>query len=90
MNLDNFSWIIAAAALFATWLNIQKDRRCFWIWIITNGFWAAYDIAYGMYAQAVLFMVYAALAVIGAMSWEGGQKCHGTSRQSTAGKPPGK
>lgn len=70
MNLDNFSWIVAAAALFATWLNIRKDRRCFWIWIGTNGFWAAYDLAFGMYAQAALFIVYAVLAVVGAMAWK--------------------
>lgn len=70
MDLDTVSWVVAAAALFATWLNIRKDKRCFYIWIATNFFWASYDLAYGMYAQSLLFSVYTALAILGVMSWE--------------------
>lgn len=63
------SWFIVGAALLGTWLNIQKDQRCFWIWCCTNGFWCMYDAWHELYAQAFLFAVYFVLAVVGIWKW---------------------
>lgn len=71
--MNEISWIAASLALFATWLNIKKDKRCFYIWLITNGFWAGYDIAKGLYAQGALFTAYFVLAVYGLWRWKGEQ-----------------
>lgn len=67
--MDALAWIITIAALAGTWLNIKKDRRCFYIWTVTNGFWCLYDAWHGLHAQAFLFALYLGLAVIGAVRW---------------------
>jgi hypothetical protein len=67
---EYFTWVVAAAALLGTWLNVQRDRRCFFIWIGTNGFWAGYDAWHGLYSQAVLFAVYFVMAIAGLIKWE--------------------
>jgi hypothetical protein len=33
------TWLVAAASLFATWLNIRKVRACFAIWLSTHVAW---------------------------------------------------
>ncbi len=63
------TWLIAAASLFATWLNIRKMRACFLIWLGTNIAWAIYDFAHGLPAQGSLMVVYAALAAWGWFAW---------------------
>lgn len=68
--MEHLSWIIAGAALLGTWLNIQKDRRCFVIWCCTNGFWTIYDSWHGLYAQATLFALYFCMAIIGLLRWK--------------------
>jgi nicotinamide riboside transporter PnuC len=63
------TWFVAAASLFATWLNIRKVRLCFAIWFVTNVTWAAIDFVHGLPAQALLMLTYAGLAVWGWLSW---------------------
>ena len=63
------TWVVAAASLFATWLNIRKVRLCYAIWFCTNAIWAAYDFAHGLPAQGTLMSVYALLAVWGWREW---------------------
>ncbi|HML88911.1 MAG TPA: nicotinamide mononucleotide transporter [Methylomusa anaerophila] len=69
MMTNSIPWLIAGAALFATILNIRKDRRCFLIWTGTNLYWTVYDAVNGLYAQAALFMVYLVLALVGLWKW---------------------
>lgn len=64
------TWIIATAALIATWLNIKKDKRCFYIWMMTNSFWAIYDFNQAIYAQSFLFTIYFMLAAYGVWKWD--------------------
>lgn len=66
---EAITWAIATAALMGTWLNVKKDSRCFWIWCVTNGYWAAYDTVNGLYAQAALFVVYFIISVVGIIKW---------------------
>ena len=64
------SYIIATLALYGTWLNVQKNKKCFYIWSLTNGFWAIYDFSFGLYAQGLLFTAYFGLAVVGIIKWK--------------------
>lgn len=64
------SYIIMTLALYGTWLNIKKNRKCFYIWLGTNGFWAIYDFNLGLYAQGLLFAIYFALALYGILEWK--------------------
>ncbi|MBK9386436.1 MAG: nicotinamide mononucleotide transporter [Planctomycetes bacterium] len=62
-------WIVSAASLLATWLNIRGVRACFAIWAITNAVWASIDYVVGIYPQAALHAVYCALALYGFHHW---------------------
>ncbi|MHC4732186.1 MAG: hypothetical protein ACYS6Z_16580 [Planctomycetota bacterium] len=63
------TWLVAAASLFATWLNIRRVRVCFAIWFVTNVSWCVVDCVYGVWARAPLDAIYAALAVWGWIAW---------------------
>ena len=63
------SWFISALALVGVVLNIYKVRWCFAVWLCTNCAWMIVDFSAGLYAQAVLFAVYAVLAVWGLVKW---------------------
>ena len=68
------SWVVAAASLVATWLNIRRTRACFAIWGCTNVAWACYDFGHGLPAQGCLMSVYAGLAVWGWFAWRPGRE----------------
>lgn len=62
-------WIVSAASLVATWLNINQRAECFAIWIATNVTWAAVDWSQGIHAQAALHAIYVLLALHGLHRW---------------------
>lgn len=66
---DLWHWPLVIGSLAGVVLNIRKDRRCFWIWAVTNATWAAVDFTYGIYSQAVLQTVYFGLAIWGLIEW---------------------
>lgn len=72
-------WLVSAASLLATWINIQHRSACFAIWTVTNAIWAAVDWCAGIPAQAVLHVIYLGLAVHGFRAW--------TARAQVDGKP---
>lgn len=62
-------WIVTAASIVGTVLNIKRQRYCFVIWLITNSTWCAYNLWIGSYPQAALFAVYVGLSVWGIIQW---------------------
>ncbi len=62
-------WGTAIASLVAVWLNIKQQAACFLIWGITNATWTVVDYLHGIYAQAVLQLVYLGLSVYGLRKW---------------------
>jgi nicotinamide riboside transporter PnuC len=64
-----FSWIMASIAIFGTILNISKNRWCFIVWGISNLGLIILNLITGMYAQAVLFLVQLAMAIVGFVQW---------------------
>lgn len=69
VNAGAMEWSIMVLSLFATILNIRKQRLCFAIWVLTNAAWCAIDAFYGIYAQSLLHMVYFFLAIWGVFEW---------------------
>lgn len=63
------TWILAAIALVGTVLNIRQDRRCFYLWSVTNSGFAAVNFFIGQYAQALLFAIYFVLSLLGLRQW---------------------
>jgi nicotinamide riboside transporter PnuC len=73
-NAAIFSWALTAVSLFGTMLNIRLDRRCFYIWSVTNACWMMFNLLIGQYAQAFLYLVNFALAIWGVIEWQRRQK----------------
>ena len=65
-----FTAILAGVSMVGIYLNVHRDRRCFYIWIATNGMWVAVDVYAGLYFQAVLFVVYTFMAAWGLKKWK--------------------
>lgn len=62
-------WLVTAASIVGTVLNIKKKQVCFVIWLVTNFLWCVYDYHARSYAQSALFLVYTGLAVYGIYEW---------------------
>jgi len=65
-----FTWIITVISLVGVVLNIRQDRRCFYLWAVTNSSWMAVDFINGLHAQAAMFFVYLVLSIWGIWSWK--------------------
>lgn len=74
------SWFVTAASIVGGMANSNKKRWGFAIWMFTNAFWFTYDMRYGLYSQALLYVIYFALAVIGFVRW-GKPKAKQTKQQ---------
>ena len=63
------TWIVTAACLVGTALNVKKIKYCFHIWAVANLLWLAYDLYTGLYSRAVLDAVQFVMAVWGIFAW---------------------
>ena len=63
------TWILTAACLTGTVLNVKKIKYCFHIWTVANILWLAYDIYTGLYSRAVLDAVQLGFAIWGIIAW---------------------
>jgi len=68
--MTSVTWVLTSLSLTGVILNTHQDRRCFYIWIVTNTSWAAVDFYKGIYAQATMFLLYLALSIWGLFKWE--------------------
>ncbi len=69
MGSDYWHWPLVIGSLIGVVLNIKHDRRCFWIWAVTNAAWCVIDFQYEIYSQSALNAVYFALAIWGIVEW---------------------
>ena len=65
----DYTWIVAIASIIGTVAIVYQKRWCFYIWALTNGFWAVYDLCLGLYSQAAVYIVHLLLAVWGLWKW---------------------
>lgn len=63
------TWIVTIMALLGSYLNSNRDKRGFYIWIITNMFWCVLDYTSGLKAQSFLYLCYIMVAVKGLITW---------------------
>lgn len=64
-----FIWIITILAIVGVVLNIKRRIEGFYLWTMSNIGFVVVDYNAGLYAQAVLFMVYTGLSVWGIIEW---------------------
>ncbi len=62
-------WSLTLLSIFGAVLNIKKKRSSFAVYTVANIGWIIVDIYKGIYAQAVLFMVFTALSTWGWFEW---------------------
>lgn len=65
-----FTWSVTALCLAGTVLNVKKRRECFFLWIVGNIAWLAFDAWSGLYSRAVLDLVQLILAIWGVVEWK--------------------
>lgn len=70
MTKDQLSWILLAFSIWGVILNNYKDKRCFIVWLFTNGFWALYFFSYGLYAPMTQQLIFFVLAIHGLWEWK--------------------
>lgn len=63
------TWLLTALSIFGVILNTRQDRRCFYVWIVTNSCWAVTDFAKGLPAQGTMFLLYLGLSIWGLYQW---------------------
>jgi nicotinamide riboside transporter PnuC len=66
---DFITWGLAVLSIFGAVLNIKKRRSGFAVYTIANIGWVFVDMYYGIYAQAMLFLVFTALSTWGWIEW---------------------
>lgn len=67
--MSNFYWLVTMASLIAMILNVHRHFACFGIWLCTNILWAYADVTHGLFPQAILQLIYAALSMYGLLRW---------------------
>lgn len=70
MMLENIiRWSLAGLGIVGAILNVQQRRACFMWWVAANIGWVFINAYNGRYAEAVLFAVYLATALLGLANW---------------------
>lgn len=72
----DFTILITIASLIGTIANVYKKRYCFKIWLVTNFVWCIYDFQKGLYSQALLFLIYFIMAIVGIRKWRADNENH--------------
>jgi nicotinamide riboside transporter PnuC len=69
-SADITGWLVTAACLAGTVLNVKKKRWCFHLWALGNIAWLAIDMNSRLYSRAFLDLVQLALALWGLREWK--------------------
>jgi len=67
--MEAIGWVTTVLAVSGVVLNNRMDRRCFWLWMISNAISGGLHAEAGMTALMVRDAVFLALAVHGYRSW---------------------
>jgi len=69
MSLDTISWILTVWAIIGAILNARGSIKGFYIWIVGNIGWVAYNLYIEEWALAALFVVYTLISTYGIYQW---------------------
>lgn len=78
-------WMATAIALLGVWLNNNRRRTCFVLWLVSNAITFCIHAAVGMWPLAARDGAFFLLAIHGWRLWGGGKEvaCEHADRQST-------
>jgi nicotinamide riboside transporter PnuC len=63
------SWFLTALSITGAALNVKKLRISFVYYTVANIGWICVNLYYGIYSQAVLFVVFTGLSIWGWLEW---------------------
>ncbi|RKY08450.1 MAG: hypothetical protein DRP56_04145, partial [Planctomycetota bacterium] len=78
--IEILGWITTVLAVAGVVLNNRMDRRCFWLWMVSNAISAWIHIHTGIYPLAVRDAAFLALAIWGLKNWSQKQKTESFKR----------
>ena len=67
--METLTWVLTASCILGAVLNAKKNIIGFYIWLPTNLAWAVVALYKDLPAQALLFVVYTIIAIIGIINW---------------------
>ena len=67
--METITWMLTASCILGAVLNAKKSIVGFYIWLPSNLAWAGVAMYKDLPAQAVLFVVYTVIAIIGILNW---------------------
>ena len=62
--------LITSLSVVATWMLTKKYLEQWYVWIVANAIAVILYLVMGLYPTAMLFLVYFAMAIIGARAWK--------------------
>lgn len=68
--MELLGWLVTAVALIGVVLNARGNIVCFYLWVVSNGFYAIVNVRAEAYSQAALFGVQFGLAIYGHYCWK--------------------
>ena len=67
--LEIIGWTTMILAVWGVILNNRHNRKCFWIWLVSNALSCAIHIYLGVWSLAIRDFVFLILAVEGLILW---------------------
>jgi len=67
--LETFGIAVTFLAVAGVWYNNRLDRRCFYLWIVSNAISLLLHLAVGMFALAVRDLAFLILSIDGLRRW---------------------
>lgn len=62
--------VLSFCGILGVVLNNYRDRRCFWLWLVSNAGFMVVDICHsGLYPRAIQHGIFFLLALHGAWQW---------------------
>jgi nicotinamide riboside transporter PnuC len=67
--LETFGVAVTLLAVAGVWYNNRMDRRCFYLWMVSNAISLVLHLAVGMFALAVRDAAFLILSIDGLRRW---------------------
>ena len=69
--MDNIGWMFTLVAVIGTYINAIGNKKCFYVWSVSNSGFLVISLISGAYPQAALFLVNLTMCIVGLRCWKG-------------------
>ena len=67
--MEMIGWIATLIAMVGVVLNARGSIVCFYVWLLSNGYYTVVNVLSGSYSQAALFAFQLVMAIYGLYYW---------------------